>query len=228
MQTRPGIVKEIRLSVDGLPAAWIECPQPSLPQPGQYLLGWAASDLDAALAAPLFPTDLADDGFLAAGIPPTWEPGTRLELRGPLGQGFNLPVTTRRLALGSVGGSLDRLLPLIQPGLQQNMAITLYADRHPGNLPSAIEIYPLAGLSEALAWADLLALDLERRQIPLLRSLLNVEGDRRLPCPVQALIRTPLTCGGLADCGACAVVGRRHPLPSCTDGPVFSLNELDW
>jgi hypothetical protein len=108
------------------------------------------------------------------------------------------------------------------------MAITLYADRHPGNLPSAIEIYPLAGLSEALAWADLLALDLERRQIPLLRSLLNVEGDRRLPCPVQALIRTPLTCGGLADCGACAVVGRRHPLPSCTDGPVFSLNELDW
>ena len=152
----------------------------------------------------------------------------RLELRGPLGQGFNLPATIRRLALGSVGGSLDRLLPLIQPGLQQNMAITLYADRHPGNLPSAIEIYPLAGLSEALAWADLLALDLERRQIPLLRSLLNVEGDRRLPCPVQALIRTPLTCGGLADCGACSVAGHRHPVPACTDGPVFSLKELDW
>ena len=228
MQSRPGIVKEIRFSADGLAAAWIECQQPSLPQAGQYLLGWAAGDLDAALAAPLFPTELADDSFLAAGTPAAWEPGTQLELRGPLGQGFTLPAATRRLALGAVGGSLDRLLPLIQPGLRLNMAITLYADHHPTNLPSAVEIYPLAGLSEALAWADLLALDLERPQISRLRPLLNVEMDRRLPCPVQVLLRTPLTCGGLADCGACAVAGRRHWKPACKDGPVFSLNELDW
>jgi NAD(P)H-flavin reductase len=228
MKIRAGIVKEIRLSADGQPAAWIECPPAGLPQPGQYLLGWATDDLDAALAVPLFPGELAGDGFLAAGIPASWQPGTPLELRGPLGRGFDLPATARRLAVGAIGGSLDRLLCLIRLGMERDMAITLYADRHPAHLPSAVEIYPLTSLPEALAWADLLALDLDRTQISRLRTLLTMDSDRRLPCLVQALVRTALTCGGVADCGACAVAGRRHWKAACKDGPVFALNELDW
>jgi hypothetical protein len=183
----------------------------------------------------LFPGELTEDGFLAAGIPVAWEPGTSLELRGPLGHGFELPAAARRLALGAIDGSLDRLMPLIRLGLEREMAVTLYIDHGPiilgdfaSYLSSAVEIHPLASLPEALSWADLLALDLERQDIHRLRLLLGGDGEGRLPCPAQALIRTPLTCGGIADCGVCAVPGRRRWKPVCTDGPVFALNELDW
>jgi Iron-sulfur cluster binding domain of dihydroorotate dehydrogenase B len=229
MQTRPGMVKEVRLDAAGRPAAWIECQLQSVPEPGQYLMGWGANDLDAALAAPLFASELAPGGFLAAApLPSNWEPGTRLELRGPLGNGFRLPAVARRLALGAVGDSLDRLLPLVQQGLRREMAVTLYTDHRPASLSSAVEIYPLSSLPEALGWADLLALGLERQDLSNLRTLLGVNPERGLPCPVQALVHTPLPCAGVAECGVCAVTGRRHWKLACKDGPVFELRELDW
>jgi hypothetical protein len=229
MQTKPGTVKEVRLDAAGRPVAWIECQAQSMPEPGQYLLGWAVNDLDAALAAPLFASELSQGGFLAAApLPAGWEPGTRLELRGPLGRGFRLPAVARRLALGAVGDSLDRLLSLVQQGLMREMAVTLYTDHRPQTLSSAVEIYPLSSLPEALGWADLLALDLERQDLPRLRTLLGVDPERSLPCPVQALVRTPLPCAGIAECGVCAVNGRRHWKLACKDGPVFDLRELDW
>jgi dihydroorotate dehydrogenase electron transfer subunit len=229
MQTRQGLVKELRLDGNGRTVAWIECPAHHRPQAGQYLMGWAPADGEASLATPLFPAMLEADGFLAAApLPPSWEPGTRLQLRGPMGHGFQIPPSARHLALGTIGVPLDRLLPLMQAGLQRELAVTLYIDNPPTNLPSAVEIYPLASLPEALAWADILALDLERQELPRLRSLLGSLREYAPSCPVQALVRTCLPCGGVAECGACAVPGRKRWKAACTQGPVFDLRELDW
>lgn len=230
MRKHSGIIKELRLEAGVYPGAWIECGLPAaLPEPGQYLMGWAPDDADAPLAVPLFPAGLGESGFLAAPpVPLTWEPSTQLELSGPFGHGFELPQTARRLALGALGTSITCLQPLIERALARQMAVTLYADCWLPSLPSALEIYPLAALPEALTWADLLALDTDRQRLPELRRLLGIEPGSGLPCPIQALVHTPLTCAGVAECGACAVPGRKHWKLACIHGPVFDLASLDW
>jgi hypothetical protein len=51
-------------------------------------------------------------------------------------------------------------------------------------------------------------------------SLASRAGD------AQVLVVTPAPCGGLAECGVCAVTTRRGWKMACKDGPVFSLNEF--
>lgn len=230
MRKHSGIVKELRLDTGLHPVAWVDCQQPTfLPRPGQYLMGWAAFDADAPLAVPLFPAKLEDSGFLTATpVPAAWEPGTRLELSGPFGRGFDLPISTRRLALGALGDSAGHLLPLIDEALERHLAVTLYADCRLPSLPSAVEIYPLTALPEALTWADLLAVDLDYRRMPELRHILGVEPDGVPPCPVQALVHTPMPCAGTGECGACAIAGHKRWKLACTQGPVFDLRDLEW
>ncbi len=128
---------------------------------------------------------------------------------------------------GRPGDGLARLQPLLTDALEKGAAVALFTDNAPPGLPSAVEVNPLETLNEALAWADYLALDLPASELPGLARRLGVErGLRHLPCPAQALVGLPLPCGGLADCGACAVETRRGWKLACQDGPVFDLIDL--
>jgi dihydroorotate dehydrogenase electron transfer subunit len=226
MQVYEGQVVEIQLQ-GGL-SAWIACPRPAIPAPGRYMMAWSPDEPHAPLATPLFASQVAAHGFLAAPpMPPGWQPGTRLVLRGPCGSGFSLPAEMRRLALAAFGETAARLLPVIHEALQRQAAVALFSPAPLAGLPSAVEVNPLSALPEALAWADFLALDLAVEQVPQLGGVLGVR-DSRLPlaCPGQALVVTEMPCGGLADCGACAVETRRGWKLACAEGPVFDLGEL--
>lgn len=224
-----GRVIEISWVSPGQPAAWVACPPKAVPDPGQYLLAWSPTDVDAPLGTPLFTGQSSSQGFLAvAPIPPTWEPGTVLYLRGPLGHGFRMPGAARRLALAAMGESAARLLPLALQGLQGEAAVALFTDAPLPALPTAIEAYPLSALPESLAWADILALDLPVECLASLRDNFGLKPGERLPGPAQALVITAVPCAGLAECGACAVPVRRAWKLACKDGPVFDLNDLDW
>ncbi len=226
MQIYEGQVIEIQLQ-DGV-AAWIACPRPAIPAAGRYVMTWSPEEPQAPLATPLFASQAAAHGFLAAApVPATWQPGTRLALRGPCGTGFRLPAEVRRLALAAFGKTAARLLPLVHEALQRHAAVALFSPAPPPGLPSAVEINPLGALPEALAWADFLALDLAAEQLPQLGKALGIQ-DRcmPLPCPGQALVLADMPCGALADCGACAVETRRGWKLACADGPVFDLSEL--
>ena len=77
--------------------ARIACPQNLIPSAGQYLQ--AGDDSDDPLPVSLFYTESAAEGFIAA--PPlheTWSVGQELFLRGPLGRGFTVPTSARRIA----------------------------------------------------------------------------------------------------------------------------------
>lgn len=43
----------------------------------------------------------------------------------------------------------------------------------------------------------------------------------------QILVRVPMPCGALAECGVCAVRLRDGVALACDDGPVFDLRLLD-
>ena len=233
MHTATGCIEEIYL--DGRRAARISCPPALVPAPGQYLLATASSDPDAPLAQPLFSAGACPGGFYAApALPVNWLPGAGLNLRGPFGRAFSLPAAARRVALAGLEGSCARVLALLEPALAQKASVVLLTGQPPSGLPAALEILPLVALAETAPWADYLAIELRREHLPELFNLLNpqpsggyVRGKSIPPRSgfTQALIETALPCGGLAECGACAVSlpPRAEIKLACKDGPVFDL-----
>ena len=112
-------------------------------------------------------------------------------------------------------------------GLALDASVALFADCPLPDLPPAVELSPLSSLPEALEWADYLALDLPLQDLPALAARLGLgRGERFQACPAQALLHTAMPCGGMAECGACAVITPRAWKKTCTDGPVFDLNDL--
>ena len=205
---------------------WLQ-PQPRLiPRPGQYVI---ASPLDAPAALPeaLFPAAYVTDAWLAADpLPATWQPGMRLSLRGPLGHGFHLPSNAHRVALVGLDQPLNRLLPLVDLALEQGAAVALCGMNLPSHLPSAVEVLPLDALPELVAWADYLALDLALVGLETLPARLGLAEGAHPEAKIEVLPRLPMPCGGLGECGICAVPVRKGWLPACTAGPVFDLLDL--
>lgn len=214
----------MRIDPNGQAAAWISCPAQVIPAPGRYL--WA-SHAGAILGTPLFLERALQDGFLAAPpVPSSWEPGDILTLRGPSGRGFKLPLSTRRLALASFVPGAARLMPLAEQAIQIGAEAALYCDSPLPGLPSALEASPLNSLPEALDWADYMALDLSLEQLPLLGKYLGWDKRKHAIPAGQALVSSEMPCGGMAECGVCAIKTRRGWKMICKDGPVFELGEI--
>jgi hypothetical protein len=181
------------------------------------------------LPIPLFLGKRADNGFLTAPpVPSVWTPGTQLQLRGPLGKGFQIPTNSLKLAFVAMDTSSARLLPLAYQTLQEKRSVALFTDAPLPALPLALEAHPLNALNEFISWADFLVIDLPIQAIPRLRHTFGLAPQEYLPCQGQVLVLAPMPCGTLADCGVCALKVRNTWQLVCQDGPVFNLNDLEW
>ena len=224
MRWHTGWVREVHGDGSGHPAALISCPPAAIPSAGRYVL---AADKDSILPFPLFTSQVVDDGFLCAPpIPGTWYPGISLSLRGPLGHGFSIPEGIQRLALAAFGDTTARLLPLIHTAIRRNISVAVFAESTLSLLPSEVEVNLLGAVSEALSWADFLIVDLPVDALPRLLAALGVDHTDRIPCPGQALVIIPMPCGGVAECGVCALPAGKGWKLMCRDGPVVDLKEL--
>jgi dihydroorotate dehydrogenase electron transfer subunit len=209
----------------GLTGGRLLCPQNLIPAPGQYLLAHDGSDVP--LPVPVFNAGTIPGGFLLAPpISQTWRPGTILSIRGPLGHGFTLPTNVRKIAFVALGETSARLKPLLVEALNRDAAVVLVSDLENPDLPPEVEIQSAVGLADIVQWADYLAMDLTRESLPELRVMLGLTGQDRVRYQAQVLMVTPIPCGGMGDCGVCAVTVRRGWKMACKDGPVFDLNEL--
>ena len=235
MNTGIGKVLELILE-DGCRYVRLSCSSSLIPSPGQYLL--AGDGSDAPLPVPLFHTDSAPDGFVhrtastlvaAAPVPDSWSPGLTLTLRGLLGRGFALPLSARKVGLVAFDdkrSSPARLRGLIQPALRQEAAVVLVCRSTPDSLPDDVEVQPLSALQEIVEWADYLAFDVRREKLHQLRERLGKLNQLAAGKAAQALIHTPVPCGGVADCGVCAVNLKSDWKLACKEGPVFNWNEV--
>jgi dihydroorotate dehydrogenase B-like protein len=224
MHTGKGLVLETILE-DGQRLAQIACPENLIPSAGQYLLASDASD--APLPVPLFYTDSASEGFVASPpIPDSWTPGLNVSLRGPLGRGFTVSTSAGKIALVAFDDVPVRLRGLIQPALKRRAEIVVVSNFAIGDLSNEVEAQPLSALSEVMAWADYAAFDVARVNLFELREKLG--GTKQLSAlnEAQVLIRTPMPCGGVADCAVCAVSLKSGWQLACKDGPVFDLREI--
>ena len=234
MEETTGIIKVIQVDEDGEKSAIIETPSPVIPTPGRYIVGYNPWDQNEVLGSPLFqvsiPKLLNENQKPKVGpIPPSWVPGTRIMIFGPLGNGFHIQSEVRHLMLVSITGSIAKLLPLIEPVIASNGDIAIFTPS-PLNkdfLHPSIEIHPLHELSENLSWPTFIAIDAPLSEVKNLRKIFGLDHNEKLPCTAQILIRTPMPCCGIGKCGACAVQTEKSGYKfCCDDGPVFDINEL--
>ena len=222
-----GRVIELRL-LDGQRAARLSSMNGLIPDPGQYTLAQASGSVDP-LAMPLFVVQAERDEWLCAPpVPPAWQPDMRLDLRGPLGHGFVLPPSAKRVAAIAPDGDCSRLLPLLHAALANEASIALVIERPPEDLPLQVEVQPLSALSEVCRWSEYAAFDVLREHLPELISKLGGVGVRDAGGEAEALVRTPMPCAALGDCGVCTIRGRRGPKLACKHGPVFDLRLLTF
>jgi hypothetical protein len=220
-----GRVTELRL-LDGQRAARVCSARGLIPAPGQYTLALASGSVDPLAAALFLVRADTDDWLCAPPVPAEWQPDTRLDLRGPQGHGFELPSSARRVAVIAPDGDFTRLLPLMRAALANAASVTLVVDRAPDDLPLQVEVQPLRLLAEVCGWSEYAAFDVERERLPELISNLGGAGVREVGGEAEVLIRTPMPCGALGDCGVCTVRSKGGPRLACKHGPVFDLRSL--
>jgi hypothetical protein len=225
MMVGEGRVSELRL-LDGHRAARISSEPRLTPAAGQYTLAHAMGS-DDPLATALFIRQLDGEEWLCAPpVPAEWRPDTRLDLRGPLGHGFELPPAARRVAAVAHDADCNRLSPLIHAALANEASVTLVVDRAPEDLPLQVEVQPMSALVQVCAWSEYAAFDVERDHLPELIGRLGGAAVREVGGKAEALIRAPMPCGALGGCGVCTVRTRRGPKLACKHGPVFDLRLL--
>ncbi|HWR65660.1 MAG TPA: hypothetical protein VN364_06035 [Bellilinea sp.] len=197
------------------------------PQAGQYFLTFSPQ-MDEPLAVPLFFAGTSNTDWILSGqISTQWQPGTRLHWRGPLGHGFQLPPASRRVALVDWKTQAYSLPALVSLALAQDANVVWYSHRLPEWLPPSVEVLPLESLADAWDWADYLAIECDYKDIPQLVAALMTSSSRKPGCITEFLLRTSLTCGGMAECGVCAVRTKTGLKLACKDGPVFNTDQLE-
>jgi hypothetical protein len=110
--------------------------------------------------------------------------------------------------------------------LKQGAAVVLVCDSTEHRLPDEVEIQPLSMVGDVFGWSDFIAFDVARENLMELKQMIGTQNQPSSRRGAQALIRTPMPCGGVAECGVCAVPLKSNWKLSCKDGPVFDWQEL--
>ncbi len=195
---------------------------------------------DSGSAWTLFPRDRADDPGVA------WlqdrEPGERVNLIGPLGQGFVLPGQAANVLLLADGARLPLFQTLVDGVLDRGgrLAVLATGDGQASQLeaarrrlPLAVELRSardeaelLAELADTLAWADQLCVAAPGLQPELLAQTIRTARFRLEQGFAQILVDADLVCG-VGACLACVVPTAGGGLTrTCVHGPVLDLVKL--
>jgi len=165
--------------------------------------------------------------------PTSWHPGCQITYRGPQGHGFSVPSILRRIALIGYDNHPSRLMPLVQLGLKMKADIVIAGEFHDKpdickDIPPQIELADTDQIPELLGWADLTAIDVPMAKLSQLNEL-TTQFDKLIRGKnIQVLVHTSMPCGGIAECGICAVKTIRGYRLACQEGPVFDLADLKF
>jgi dihydroorotate dehydrogenase electron transfer subunit len=161
---------------------------------------------------------------LCGNFPSDWQPGTSINIQGPLGNGFHPPAIAGKIALLAFDASLcDRLYALMLQSLSHGLAVAWVADSIPEQFPPQVELLASSDLVEAVKWSDYAAAAATLTGLGFLINKFDRHTD--LKKKVDVLIDVPLSCGN-ARCGVCAVETKKGWKLACKDGPVFNLEEV--
>ncbi|MBM4446965.1 MAG: dihydroorotate dehydrogenase electron transfer subunit [Chloroflexi bacterium] len=218
-------------------------------QPGQFVTVRCGEEL--TLRRPLSIHQLTDSKnlcllFKIAGKGTLWlsqrKKNEALDLIGPLGKGFSIEPTSKKLLLVAGGIGIAPLVFLAQKALSEKRSVKLLLgartkdELYPQKLlPSGIEIIITTEdgsdgekgkitdiLSRYVDWTDQIyacgPLDMYR----------IIEHQRQrwfVKKPIQVSLEVRMGCG-LGACFSCSIKTRHDMKQVCRDGPVFNLDEI--
>jgi hypothetical protein len=130
------------------------------------------------------------------------------------------------VALIAFDESPARLRGLISIALKQAAEVVLVSNFAVDDIPEAVEVQPLQAMLDIYQWADYAAFDVARENLNQLREMLGKIEQAKSAREAQVLVRAPMPCGALAECGICALTIRHEWKMICKDGPVFAMGEL--
>jgi len=223
MKVNTILIHEIAATLNGR-AIRISNQLSRVPEPGEYFLAFAPGT-SQVLPTALFPYEMYLESLTLCGyFPAEWQPGTSLNIQGPLGNGFHPSSIAGKIALLAIDASLsDRLYALMLQSLSRGLAVAWVAESFPEQFPPQVELLEASELVEAVTWSDYTA-----AAVPLagLGALLNtLDRHPELKKKVDVLVDTPMVCGN-ARCGVCSVETKKGWKLACKDGPVFNLEEV--
>ena len=194
-------------------------------QPGQFISARGDGD---TLSTALFPGGMDGKDFTTIqAFPFAWQPGVSLSIRYPMGKGFVIPSSARRLLMVSAATNPLRLLPAAGEVLAAGGEAALFSYSQPNEISPEIELLTRDQLQDACAWADCIIGDSSIDHLPVWKGMVTRGDSAGSKRNIQVLIDTPMACHGTADCGVCAVKTKHGWMNACSDGPVFQLAEVD-
>jgi hypothetical protein len=232
MKTQSAVVHQVSHRF-GLPAITLKAEQPLVFVPGQYLAVSSRFEQDNQIPLSLFiENSNKNEISIGSPAPPNWYPGHEIMFRGPLGQGFCLPLMFTRLALVGFDDNPNRLMALVNHTFNQNVDIVMAGDfiSNPviaRDIPAHVELTKLDRLDDLFSWADYIAVDLPLFRIQELNKILRTTPINSPRGEMQVLIYTSMPCAAIAECGICAVKTIKGYKLACQDGPVFNLKDIN-
>jgi len=194
-------------------------------RPGQFL---SARYEDDILPTSLFPCGMDGKDFTTIQtLPLAWQPDVSLSIRYPLGKGFVIPPSTRRLLMVSAAENPLRLLPAAFAVLAGGGEAALFSYSLPGEISPEVELLTRDELPDACTWADCIIGDTSIDNLSVWKKMVTHGETVSVKQNIQVLVDTPMACHGTAECGVCAVKTKHGWKNACSDGPVFPLAELD-
>jgi dihydroorotate dehydrogenase electron transfer subunit len=237
--------------IPGIFLAWIKTPQiASIAQPGQFIM--VSCGKETFLRRPLSIHQINGDKtsiailFQRIGRGTHWlsncKPDDKLDILGPLGNGFYINPTSSNLLLVGGGIGVAPLPFLAQIAIEMKYSVTMLlgattaAQLYPHHLlPSAIDCVITTDdgtsgekgfitnlLPKFLDWADQIFACGPSSMYKALNNLSVI-----MVKPVQISLETRMGCGfGL--CYGCTIKTRVGLKQICKNGPVFELDEILW
>jgi dihydroorotate dehydrogenase electron transfer subunit len=232
---------------------WVEAPDLAAgAQPGQFVMITCDDGRERLLRRPIsiYRTNTQALAFLFAvvGSGTSWlaerRAGDKIDLLGPLGNGFTLAPQSRNLLLVAGGMGIAPLCFLAQKALQKDLKVRMLIGARTACHICPEQLIPegcrismatedgTAGtpgmvtdlIPHNARWADQVAVC---GPLPMLKAIarqsLNSFQDRS----VQASVEVRMGCG-LGFCYACTIRTRQGLKQVCKDGPVFNMSDIFW
>jgi dihydroorotate dehydrogenase electron transfer subunit len=232
---------------------WAEAPELAAgAQPGQFVMVSCDRGHERLLRRPLsiYRTNAKALAFLFAvvGAGTAWlaerRAGEKIDLLGPLGNGFNLDIHSTNLLLVAGGMGIAPLCFLAQKALQKDFKVRMLIGARTACRICPEQLIPegcristatedgTAGMPGMITdlipsnaqWADQVAIC---GPLPMLKTFVSLHLDSFKNRPAQASLEVRMGCG-LGFCYACTIGTRQGLKQVCKDGPVFNMADVIW
>jgi hypothetical protein len=193
-------------------------------KPGQFLLA-SNSVLDTHLV-PVYLFSLRGDIYFSFPEESSWDIGSVLNIRGPIGDGFVDINLFQNILLINFESSHHTLNALMEIGIMNKKNIAYFSEKKEFQIPPTVELVAPNLLSETIHWADFIGIEIHRENLSKYHEFFQQIEKQRTHC--ELMVFCPILCSGKSDCMICSLKTKKGWIKTCQQGQIINLNQLEF